>query len=347
MVQEQDKRGGVLAGRPVIIDESPMVFWDGDDSRAQVDFLESIDPTYFRYLAEIHEAQLEGENSLSAAVALRATYSHALESLFAFIGAAVQSPHCPAGWLLRYKNADLKNLVSKISNREPIYNKSNLERAGWREVANSLLRWGTTENDGTERREASTRLWKALARDVLDKALEDEYNSLKHGLRVQAGEWFFAVGLEDVPGTPAPPERMRQMSSSHYGSSFLRALSMSPLRKNYWGLEQQRVNWNPTVFARRIPLIADSLHNVVTFLKVINGVPIEGLELAPIYHVAVSEALTDPDPSYTVTKFAFRRRIDPAITPSLSKENILDLYLQTDEPSHEPQETEQSKSDSL
>src|SRR3712207_8874302 len=46
---------------------------------------------------------------------------------FAFIGAAVQAPRCPAAWLLMYKNADLKNLVHNISDRRPFNNKRSEE----------------------------------------------------------------------------------------------------------------------------------------------------------------------------------------------------------------------------
>ena len=340
MTEVQENPSSFPAGTPVVIDEQPMVFWDRDDARTQVEFLRSIDPTYFVYLAAIHEAQLEGENDLSAAVALRVTYSHVLESLFAFIGAAVQSPHCPAGWLLKYKFTDLKGFVEKISDRKPLHNKLNLDRPGWREVASALLPWGTTDDDGEERRDASAKLWKSLARDMLDESFNGEYNSLKHGCRIRSGEWFLNIGAESTPGTPPPPDRMRQLGASRYGSTFLRAL---PLQKHYWGLEEQRVNWNPVTFARRIPLITDSLYNVLTFLKVQNGVSTEELELAFFDQAAVSEALSDSNPS-GVTRFAVRHRIDPRTLPSLSKEGILDLYSETSEPSSGPQEKEPSKS---
>ena len=51
-------------------------------------------------------------------------------------------------------------------------------------------------------------------------AARAEYNSIKHGLRVNPGGSYIAVGAEQTPGVPAPPEAMRSMGGSPYGSTF-------------------------------------------------------------------------------------------------------------------------------
>src|SRR5215212_2703956 len=53
---------------PILIDEQPKLTWDDDHARTQTDFLNSIDPDYFRYLARVHESQVEGDDSLHAAI---------------------------------------------------------------------------------------------------------------------------------------------------------------------------------------------------------------------------------------------------------------------------------------
>lgn len=331
MLEGQDDQSHEVTGTAIVIDERPLCFWDRDDPRAQVQCLDNIDPTYFQYLARIHHSQLEGDDSVRAAVALRVTYSHALESLFALVGAAIQAPHCPAGWLLKYQNTDLKGFIGKIAERKPFYNKWGLEMAGWSEIANTLLPWSMPDNDGAELRDASAKLWKSLARDVLDASFDDEYNSIKHGFRVRSGDWYFALGREDIPGTPAPPERMQMMASSRFGSTFLRAKS---LKKYHWAFEEQRVNWNPAVFARRLPLIADSIQNVLTFLRYVNGTPAEELEVSVVNHAAVSEALLNADHSSSV-RFSVGLRITSEELPSPSREDILNRYLQKLESSGE------------
>jgi hypothetical protein len=336
MARKSSTREETLGRAPIIIDENPICFWDRSDSRTQLDFLSSIDPTYFQYLAEIHESRLEGEDSLKAAVALRVAYSHALETLYAVIGSAVQATLCPAGWLLKYRNSDLKNLVRKISDRRPFHNTLRRQIVGWDEVAYALLPWDSDFWEGNELRAASARLWRALAHDVLDESFEDEYNSLKHGLRVRSGEWYFALGREDVPGIPAPPERMRVMSSSRFGSTFLRAL---PLQRYQWVFEEQRVNWNPVVIARRIPLIVGSIENVISLLKHVNGVPLDELSVTFFDAEAVSNALIDPNPS-SFSRLSTRPHVSSESIPQVSRDEILSSFVQMWRPRDEQREAD-------
>jgi hypothetical protein len=64
------------------------------------------------------------------------------------------------------------------------------------------------------------RLWHRLADDFLDEKSTREYNNIKHGLRVQIGGSWLALGVENELGVPAPSENMRLMGSSVFGSSF-------------------------------------------------------------------------------------------------------------------------------
>lgn len=322
-MEQEETQGSGLSGLPIIIDTKPMVFWDADHAGTQQTFLDRIDPSYFRYLARLHETQLDGVDRINAGVALRITYSHALESLFALIGAAVQAPRTPAGWLLKYHYRDLKNLITKISNGQNFENRLNLHREQWPAVAKALAPWETTESDLDEHHEATAVLWKALAQKLLDKDFDNEYMSLKHGFRVGSGPWYFRIGAEDVPGIPAPPERMRTLAASNFGSRFYRATNLKP---HHWSLEEPRVNWNPRVFARTLPLIADNMDNVLSFLKVINGDTSDDLGIHLMTHDRVEEALHDPDPRSSSFRFTTRVHIDPQAIPDASLDDVLRAY---------------------
>lgn len=312
-----------LLGFPVVVGKTPLVFWDTDHPQTQRTFLDRIDPSYFRYLARVHGSQLDGEDQLSAGVALRITFSHALESLFALLCAAIQAPRAPAIWILKYEYRGLKNLIGQISNGETYENRLNLEGGQWRTVAKALTPWETSEGDLNEHREASAVLWKTLARKVLDKDFDNEYMSLKHGFRVGSGPWFFRIGKEDVPGVAAPPERMRTLAASDYGSSFYRA---TKLKQHHWSVEQPRVNWNPKVFVQTLPLIADNMENVLTFLKVINGDQSDELGLHLMTPECVDSALHDPHSHSSSFRFTTRVHIDPRSIPDASEEDILSAY---------------------
>lgn len=311
-----------------------MCFWDRNDAGRQVQFIESMDPSYFAYLGRIHEAHLSGADSLHAAVALRVTYSHALETLFALIGAAVQAPACPAGWFLKYKNADLNNLIKNIHSHKSFYNKLGIERGGWPEVVEALTPWELPDQAQVELKAATVKFWESLTKEFLDQNFQDEYNSLKHGFRVRSGEWYLAIGREDVPGVPAPPERMQTMAHSQFGSTFLRPMS---LKKHHWAFEEQRVNWNPAEFAKRLPFVVESINNIIAFLKCMNGVPLQNVQVAFISHEMVHEALSDSDHS-TATKFSVRFCITPEMVPDVSAEDILLKYSQTPDLTGEHQE---------
>lgn len=338
MEQQADKDQG-RGGTPIIVNDTPMYIWDVGGTMSREMFLNSIDPTYFRYIACSHEAHLESDDSLNAAVALRIAYSHSIESLFALIGAAVQAPHCPEGWLLRYQNPDLKELLKKIGERTGFSNHLGLTDAGWHEVANILLPSISAGDGGDELRHASARLWESLAGDILDDNFADEYNSLKHGFRVRSGDWFLRIGREDVPGTAPPPERMRTMASSQFGSNFLRAVR---LKKYQWRLEEQRVNWDPSVLAKRIILVADSIQNVLTYLKCVNDNSIKVIDVCIFDQSAVTEALHSQNHSSSV-RFSVRRPIDPDAVPSLTKEEILADYVRAPELPSDPHQAEEGR----
>lgn len=63
-------------------------------------------------------------------------------------------------------------------------------------------------------------LWYRFAGDYLNENLIAEYNSLKHGFRINPGGFKLMVGPESTPGVAAPAERMTSLGSSEFGSSF-------------------------------------------------------------------------------------------------------------------------------
>jgi hypothetical protein len=302
-----------------------MVFWDDYHDRTHTQFLQDIDPGYFSYVSQILHADLDGPNGMQAAIGLRSTYSHALESFFAILGAAIQAPHCPTGWLLKYQVSNLRSLVHRITNREPFYTKLRIDTGGWSEVVDSVSPWREADEQFSETIAASARLWSVLARDYLDPQLHDEHNSLKHGHRVKSGSWFFAMGTEDTPGVPAPAERMRTVAQSNYGSTFIRPVRIKP---KHWSFEEQRINWNPSVFAKRIPLIVHSIDNVLSFLKLANGLSPDKLQIALLTTDEVEEAILNPDHSTSV-RFSIRHsNFTSEDVPDPTKEEMIETYLQ-------------------
>ena len=65
-----------------VVNKEPYCIWEIDVGERNREFLSGIDPEYFSYLAEIH---LNADDEKRAAIALRAAFHHALETLFSLI----------------------------------------------------------------------------------------------------------------------------------------------------------------------------------------------------------------------------------------------------------------------
>jgi hypothetical protein len=329
-----------LYWHPVAIGRDAFVFWDRADPEKQMQFLKSIDSSYFEYVARINEPLLEGGDAMHAAVALRIAYSHAMESLFALMGAALQAPDYPVGWMLKYKLSDLLPLLSDITNRKPVFCRHRLRPPTWEGVAKILFPLSDEIDGVQEARSAFARLWRNLAKEFTEERFQNEYNSLKHGFRVSSGPWYAAIGLETTPGVPAPRENMRLMGESDFGSTYFTPLYIKKHQQFYLG--EQRNNWSPHLFAKRLPLIAASIRNIIVFLHVWFGDRSDDLGFEVVTSEMIDAAWDDPNP-LRARYFDFKLRIREFDIPAVSKEDILATY---NEEAEDPPKLDESEASS-
>jgi hypothetical protein len=265
-----------LQYRFFVVDERPFCLWDTDISRRTLQFLDSIDPSYYEYLADAHGQALSGENDQHAALAIRAAYSQALETLFALLCATVQAPVCPHAWMIKYRNRDLYSVVEKIHDRRPILSLVKEDRLSW-QIVSDIVHVSLVLDDKEKERVIKQRfgqMWSRFASRFLDKGLNAEYNSIKHGLRVRPGGFQLAIGLEEEPGSPAPKERRHLLGKSDYGSSFFIAEAFESSR-DHLRLVNSRLNWDPEDLAWGLHLISTSISNIISALRILNGSPAE------------------------------------------------------------------------
>lgn len=259
-----------------MVDDKPYCVWDWDFSSRTLLFLKGIDPSYFEYLANTHKALLETEQHQHAAIAIRTAYAQGLETFFALVGAALQAPHCVPAWLTKYTNQDLENLVDKIRNQRSIYTVHGFRSWTWKDIVTVLHENLVLEDKQKEQtiKDEFAQLWGRFSRDFMSEKARREYNNIKHGLRVQPGGFSVAIGLEEQPGLPAPTESMRLMGQSKYGSAFLIPENITGAKetKHHFRLKRQSLNWNPEDMIYGLMLISTSIHNILAYLKVLNGV---------------------------------------------------------------------------
>ena len=195
----------------------PWCVWEWDLRDRNLRFLERLDHEYFEYVIRRHIDKLEGDDARRAAVAIRVTYHHALETLFTLLAAAVQAPDCVVAWVPKCKTDSLRELVIAISRHGRIPNKLGLDHVSWDAIAEKVFTPVADAEARDRMRTRFARLWARLAHQFLNQKAINEYNSLKHGFRVRPGGFSLAVGRESSPGVLAPGEVMKSMGGSNYG----------------------------------------------------------------------------------------------------------------------------------
>lgn len=260
-----DTPGKHLSWASFAIDVTPRCMWGIELPEQNQRFLEGIDPSFFTYSSEAHLAALEGPSRQHAAMAIRLVYGHAVETLFALLGAAVQAPNCPLGWMLSYNGAQLYAVVRKINGDEAAGSLLTREESlsGWDQLSRRIHLFqhaDPTEDERIKILFANT--WACLAREFLDPLSREEYNSIKHGTRARAG------GSSLTLGHPASDQPFFD-SQSEFGARFFHPEKLGD-KVNFYAQDAMR-NWAPVPLAIRIELIAVSIRNVISYLRAYLG----------------------------------------------------------------------------
>jgi hypothetical protein len=253
------------------VGDRPHAVWDPDIREKNLRFLKGFDTKYFEYLADVHSAQMNTDADQQAAIALRTSYGLALETFFSLLGAALQAPNCVFGWLFKYKPTDLELAIKSIMGLEKVKTRF-LGRLSWESLSRTV-HLNLVLADKNKEHEIKTRFakcWEYLAKSYLDVELRNEFNSTKHGLRLQPGGIHVAFGLQERPDVPAPPERMQSMGGSDFGSTVLKIERIGKPKHDYRILENSK-NWDLSCLTGRIRMISMSIGNVISFLLIQNG----------------------------------------------------------------------------
>jgi hypothetical protein len=205
---------------PFAVNEKVRCYWDTDLQGKNAEFIRGIDPEYFRYLAATHGENLDGspEERAHAAMAVRSAYHHGVETLFALVFAGLQAPDCVVGWVQQYGQDDLRELVGSVGGEPPRYLKILPKPWTWEGVARSVFApcYGRADDVG-EVVALFGRFFSRLAREFMNERHIDEYNSIKHGLRLTPGATGINIAfqVEGKPGTFGEPEPLIEGAHGH------------------------------------------------------------------------------------------------------------------------------------
>ena len=310
---------------PFVVDETPYACWEWNIRERNLEFLDGIDPEFYTYIVDVHAGHLDdADHGLKAALAIRTTYGMALETFFALLGALVQAPQCVYGWVMRYQVAELENLVRKLKDgdevltvwpSQPSLDDFSTEIHGFLGYEDAKKEW-ISKGFGDA--------WRRFAGDFLDELERAEYNSAKHGLRTRLGGFSLAMGPEDEPGKRARPEVMRSMGGSRFGSSFFVPVNLGEGKRNFRAKRTHR-NWVPENTINGVHLISMSIGNVVSALKIFNGVEPQKCKFHNPDTPDAFEAPWALTPG--VLNFSMDANIDPSYIRPLTKPEILGRYV--------------------
>lgn len=240
------------------INEKPFAVWgDIDDLKKEsLNYIENVETDLFRYQMEFHLAELrKNPENMNAAISIRQTYFHALETFLSLLSSALQATEYPLGWILKYSNQDLRSFINKINNNEKIFNFHKLNQIDWVTIGHLIHRMSYHSEDDMTRINRMLDYWKKWGFFHVNENSILEYNSLKHGYRTKFGSTKLTIGNHEIePGK--------------YGLNYSIAKSFNnnkELKLNFY-TDFASSNWNPFRNSIEILLISCSIVNVKAFL---------------------------------------------------------------------------------
>lgn len=300
--------------------DRPVCVLDPQLNAKNVRFLRGLDPKFFLYQAATDAAALNSASKDSseynyASVAMRLHYGMAMETFFATVCAVMQAPDCVFGWLCAYQPKELREMVRRITQGEPVKTLPPFRKPTWESIAAHLLKPVEEKRSPEEHVAMSKRfakVWRHMAQEFSNSTNDREYNSIKHGFRItpvsslsiefqKEGKTFFKS--EAPTGHTVPILERNDKNSFDY--SFKQAL---------FSLE-------PAACCAGLQLLAFSIHNAIAFARCISDDPETPHVLIPDGD-AIFDAFDERIASITAITFG------GTSTPnrSLSKEEILSVY---------------------
>lgn len=321
-----------LEYRFFLIDDRPYCLWGTDIQKQTLEFLNSWETKYFDHIAKTNissalSTRYKRKAQLSS-LTIRMTYSQALETLFALLAATIQAPQCIPAWMVTYKKKDLDSIVSKIHNGRSLTSLLKKATPSWSDISEAI-HFSLVLEDKEKEAKIKTifaQLWSRFASDYLNQDFMREYNSIKHGLRVHSSGFYVALGKEDAPGIPGPKANMQMAGKSNWGSSFFIAEKYET-GNHHLQLKRHYRNWNPEDFTWGIHFISLSITNIISSLKILNGVHATKVNFEwPSDFSMLDEPWNRTKKIGVTSKSGFDTNIPEDFINPYSKEDIFDKY---------------------
>lgn len=308
-----------------MVNDQPYCLWDLEPDKRTTEFLKSVDPGYFSYLAEAHAENIDAaDNKRRVATAARMAYLHGIETLMTLAGAAVQAPQTPYAWVALAKTDLLRSVVERICKADSTLHAELHEwDRTWDGLASRVFSHCTKESGWIETAASFGKVWGRFAHDFLDENNQLEYNSLKHGFRIKSSGVRLAIGQEPSYGVAPPRHEMKYLGGSDNGSTFYvveRAGPDVPGTRSKRS-RQRTVNWDPETMIRGLQVIDVSIRNLVAFMQIANGAQANTIQFHRLEGIKDFSALLDDEVHIRSASFDFH--IPDSSVPATTKGELL------------------------
>lgn len=287
-----------------MVDDKPYAIQGTELKDFEEQYIKDLDPAVWRYTLDKLPTKVEDMSYLDA-LELRRSVSQNIETVLALLFAVLQTRYCVTGWLSFYQMSDLRRLIEKVESDQSFHNRFNLTSFSWEDIASVL--WPTFTE---ERQNLSAKSLKQMADFLNSRVDADEYNALKHGMRLQKSSFSASFAPSDDPTTRPSKEEYIHLGSAKFGSSYLkfeRIGSDSASKKvNRLG-KIHMVNWDLNLLLYLAAHTYGVGHNLIAFLQHYWSIVDQ-----PQYGHFEDPQNYDPkkDPSYGVSSATFNREYD-------------------------------------
>lgn len=311
----------------IFVNQEPYCIWGIDLKERNLEFINSVNSEYFKYLVKVHYEKADEKDDKSASLSLRIGYYHALETFFSLIGAFLQAPDCVYAWISKCSIPELRKLIARINQHDStVFTKLNIKNICWQNISDLVFRFYLPNTEKSKKtKEHFANLWQRLSHEFLDRRNIDEYNSFKHGFRIKSGGFGLKVGVEQKYGVSPPEEEMKTVGYSQYGTSFYCLEKIVSKSQNNRSFRSRRVfiNWKIEKIVLLLQLITLSIENIISILKIINGINAKDVKF-----YRLTEDIDFEKPwSFTsgITNASMDFIIEDSMCKALTKKEILDL----------------------
>lgn len=270
---------------PFCVVERPFQLWGHDVAQDNIDFLTRVDAAFYwraahQFIGEPAAEEEAGTDESDAerkdvASLARLLWHHGAETLVMMVGAYMQAPGAVHGYFLKCRTEDAITVAKSLAQGERLkYDRLVGKEFSLTNLLSGIHRCaGWSEHD--ERVSRLCRAFRSVLRDFIRDEQRHEYNSIKHGLRAHHGRFAMAVGIQEAPGIPAPPEAMEFIGGSRDASFFDVARPLQNATKQVskinFKTDKVSVAWSLEKAIAELQLISILLNNCVSALRICNG----------------------------------------------------------------------------